>query len=126
MLLSQTSLRTSSYAQFLTVLLLFIFVLGITYFTTRWIAKIQRGQMAGGDNIEIIETAKVAADKYIEIVRTGDKYLVLGVGKSEVHVLTELTKDELVFKDASKQTLDFSAVLDRVKKINKSNNEENM
>lgn len=126
MLLSQTSLRTSSFAQFFTVLLLFIFVIAITYLTTRWIAKIQKGQMVGGDNIEIIETARISADKYIEIVRTGDKYLVLGIGKSEVHMLTELTKEELIFKDATKQTLDFSAVLDKVRSINKSNNEENM
>ena len=38
MLLAITS-RTDSYLQFLTVLLLFVFVLVITYFTTRWIAR---------------------------------------------------------------------------------------
>lgn len=127
MLLSESGLRASSIAQFLTVLLLFIFVLVITYLTTRWIARLQRGQMVGGDNIEILETAKISVDKYIELVRVGDKYLALGVGKNEVSVLAELNEDSLKLEDKDNASLSFLSVLDKVKTFNKSNkNEENM
>lgn len=127
MLLSESSLRASSIAQFLTVLLMFIFVLVITYLTTRWIARLQRGQMVGGDNIEILETAKISVDKYIELVRVGDKYLALGVGKNEVSVLAELNEDSLKLEDKDDASLSFLSVLDKVKTFNKSNkNEENM
>lgn len=127
MLLSESGLRASSIAQFLTVLLLFIFVLVITYLTTRWIARLQRGQMVGGDNIEILETAKISVDKYIELVRVGDKYLALGVGKNEVSVLAELNEDSLKLEDKDDASLSFLSVLDKVKTFNKSNkNEENM
>ena len=127
MLLSESGLRASSIAQFLTVLLMFIFVLVITYLTTRWIARLQRGQMVGGDNIEILETAKISVDKYIELVRVGDKYLALGVGKNEVSVLAELNEDSLKLEDKDDASLSFLSVLDKVKTFNKSNkNEENM
>lgn len=127
MLLSESGLRASSIAQFLTVLLLFIFVLVITYLTTRWIARLQRGQRVGGDNIEILETAKISVDKYIELVRVGDKYLALGVGKNEVSVLAELNEDSLKLEDKDDASLSFLSVLDKVKTFNKSNkNEENM
>ena len=126
MLLTGLTSKTNTYAQFLTVLLLFVFVLLITWGTTRWIARIQKGQMAGGNNLEIIESARVAPDKYVEIVRAGDKYLVLGVGKGEVHMLTELTKDELNLEDNSLKNVSFSAVFDKIKQNKNEKNEENM
>lgn len=119
MLLS--NLKSDSILQLLTVILLFVFVLLITWFTTRWIARIQKGQMAPGNNIEVIETARIATDKYIQIVRTGDKYLVIGVGKGEVNFLTELNPDEIQFREESTTpSINFSSVFERVKNLKKS------
>ena len=80
MLLSVTT-KVDGYLQFMTVLILFVFVLAITYLVTRWIANYQKGR-AGLGNLEIIETCRVAPNKYIQIVRAGEKYLVIGVGKT--------------------------------------------
>ena len=127
MLLTGLSSKTDTYVQFLTILLLFIFVLLITWWTTKWIAKIQKGQMANGTNLEIIETTKISPDKYIQLVRTGEKYIVIAVGKSEVHMLTELNPDEVIIEDNNDNTMDFKTIFDKVKNFNKnSNNEENM
>ena len=41
--------RTDSYVQFMTVLILFVFVLAITAFVTRWIGGYQRGRSAGAN-----------------------------------------------------------------------------
>lgn len=111
--------QTDNYLQFLTVLILFVFVLGITYATTRWIANYQKGKTAGG-NIEHIETYRITSNKFIQIVRTGNKYLVIAIGKDEVHMLTELTEDELMLIGAQEnQGMDFAGVLDKVKKLRK-------
>lgn len=119
MLLS--NLKSDSVLQLVAVILLFVFVLAITWFTTRWISKLQKGQMSPGKNIEVIETAKITPDKYIQIVRTGDKYLVIGVGKSEVSFLTELNSDEIEFKEESPTpSINFASVLERVKNLKKS------
>ena len=87
-----------SFVQLITVLIIFIFVLIITYFTTRWMAGIQKGR-SFNKNLRIIETISAGNNKMISIVQAGEKYLVVSIGKDEVHYLTELKQEEL--KDLS-------------------------
>lgn len=87
-----------SFVQLITVLVIFIFVLIITYFTTRWMAGIQKGRNFN-KNLRIIETISAGNNKMISIVQAGEKYLVVSIGKDEVHYLTELKQEEL--KDLS-------------------------
>lgn len=115
MLLSVTT-RIDSYLQFMTVLILFVFVLAITYLVTKWIAKYQQGR-AGVGNLEVIETCKLTSNKYIQLVRAGEKYLVIAVGKDEVHMLSEVSEDQLcIQKMEQEQSPDFASVLDKIKK----------
>ena len=86
------------FVQLITVLVIFIFVLIITYFTTRWMAGIQKGR-SFNKNLRIIETISAGNNKMISIVQAGEKYLVVSIGKDEVHYLTELKQEEL--KDLS-------------------------
>ena len=101
--------------QFLTVLVMFIFVLGITYFTTRYIAKVQKVQMSN-KNMELIDTLRISNNKYLQIVRVGGKYFCMAVCKDTVTMLGEVQKEELVFyeNDAS-AGMDFRAVLEGFK-----------
>ena len=116
MLLTITT-RADSYIQFITVLILFVFVLVITYVVTKWIAKTQQGR-AGSGNLEVIETCRITTNKYVQIVRAGSKYLVIAVGKDEIHMLTELSDKEIMLReDMQGQGLDFASVLDRVRKL---------
>ncbi len=115
MLLATTS-RTDSYLQFLTILLLFVFVLFITFLTTRWIAGYQKSRMQGG-NLEVIETTRITSNKYLQLVRAGEKYLLIGVGKDEIHMLAELSKEELILTERSGTIqADFSSILENVRK----------
>ena len=113
MLLSVTT-KVDGYLQFMTVLILFVFVLAITYLVTRWIANYQKGR-AGLGNLEIIETCRVAPNKYIQIVRAGEKYLVIGVGKDEVHMLSELSAIELDLRREDVQTSGFADIFEKIK-----------
>lgn len=116
MLLAISS-RADNYFQFITVLILFVLVLTITYLVTRWIAKYQRERISSG-NLEIIETCRVAPNKYVQIVRAGGKYLVIAIGKDEVHMLSELSAEELDLQENPQgQAVDFADILDRVKKM---------
>ena len=99
MILLTVSGKTDSYVQFITILILFVFVLGITYFVTRWIAKIQKDNIGVG-NLEVVETCRITQNKFIQIVRTGEKYLVIAVGKDEIHMLAEVSKEELMLKES--------------------------
>lgn len=116
MLLTITT-RADSYIQFMTVLILFVFILAITYLVTRWIAKVQKERVGTG-NLEVIETCRITQNKYVQILRAGEKYLVIAVGKDEIHMLSELTENELVFREETQgQTPDFAGVLERVRKL---------
>ena len=116
MLLSVTT-RMDSYLQFMTVLILFVFVLAATYMVTRWIARYQKGK-AGTGNLEIMEACRVGNNKYIQIIRAGKKYLVVAIGKDEIHMLSELSEEEIdLQEDGQEQALDFAGVFDRVKKM---------
>jgi|UPI000489B153 flagellar protein FliO/FliZ len=93
MLLSSTG---ESIFQLLVAIAIFAFVLFITYYTTKWISGYQKAH-SYNRNLAIVEAIKVAPNKMVEIVKAGeDKYFVIAVGKDEVTLLGELTKDQVV------------------------------
>lgn len=83
-----------SFLRLIGTLLIFLFVLVLVYFTTRWIANYQKGQ-SHNRNLRIVETIRITNNKYIQIIEAGTEYLVIGIGKDEVHFLTKLTKEQL-------------------------------
>lgn len=91
-------LSGNSLLELFTVLIIFIFVLVITYYSTKWIAGYQKGQMVN-KNIEGLEAFRLSNNKYIQIIRIGDKYLAVAVCKDSVTVITELSKEQLNFSE---------------------------
>ena len=92
MILLSSSLE--SFIQLVGALLIFAFVLVITYFTTKWIGGYQKQQMSGRD-FRLIDTVRIANNKYVQILKLGDVYLVVAVGKDEVTMLARLTEEEI-------------------------------
>ena len=119
MLLSSTSKQYDSIGQLFTVILIFIFVLALTYFATKLTAGLQKGRLAGS-NVEVLETFKIAPTKYIQVVRIGEKYFSYIVCKDTVTLLGELTKEDIsVFHKAEAQTavnMNFKEILDKFRK----------
>ena len=108
--------RTDSYVQFMTILVLFVFVLGITYVVTRWIGGYQKSA-SSNTNMEIVETLRKANNKYLQIVRVGQKYLAVAVCKDSVTMLTEIPKDDLCFSEGNSGGLSgFKDVLAKIQK----------
>ncbi len=108
--------RTDSYVQFMTILVLFVFVLGITYVVTRWIGGYQKST-SSNTNMEIVETLRMANNKYLQIVRVGQKYLAVAVCKDSVTMLTEIPKDDLCFSEGNSGGLSgFKDVLAKIQK----------
>lgn len=109
--------RLSSFAQLITLIIVFVFVLGLTMVATRWMAKLQKQQYKC-TNIEVIETFRISNTKYIQIVRTGQKYIAIAVCKDTVTMLTELQKDELELITSPDTTVipGFQEILTKIKK----------
>jgi len=80
--------------QLLVVLVIFLFVLAITVLTTRFIGGYQKLHM-NNKNMKLVEALRLSNNKYIGLVEIGEVYLVIGVGKEEIHPIAKLTKEEL-------------------------------
>lgn len=85
-----------SFFQLMGVLLIFVFVLILTYFCTRWIARYQKG-ISANKNIKVIETYRITNNKFIQILEVGSICLVIAICKDTVTLLCEITKDELAW-----------------------------
>ena len=101
----------NSIVQFITVTLIFIFVLAITYFTTRWIGSYQKKKMSYG-NIKVIESTRLSSNKILEIVKAGDKCVLIAVCKDTVTYLGEINEDALEFKETETKE-SFGSVFNR-------------
>ncbi|HCJ06871.1 MAG: flagellar biosynthetic protein FliO [Lachnospiraceae bacterium] len=115
MLLVQSFSGAQSIAQLICVILLFFFVLFLAYMAARIAGSYQSNVMNKKSNIRVIEVYRLSNNKLIEIVKIGEKYLAIAVGKDEVTLLTELDVDEIVMHEASIEPINFKRILDKMK-----------
>lgn len=107
----------NSYMELISVLLIFVFVLFITWFATRYMANFQKTKYAN-HNMKVIETIQVGSNKYLSLVEVGEEYLVVSIGKDEVNLITKLTKEQLPNVDKvleSSGTESFEGILAKMK-----------
>ena len=110
-----------SFFQLLFALFVFVGVLALTAFVTKWIAGYQKTQGLNR-NLEIVEAIRITNNKFVQIIRAGeDSYYVIAIGKDDITLLGQLSSDQL--KDLDNEpykpgaaTLDFKAILEKLSK----------
>ena len=120
MVIASMSSRIEAFAQLLTLLIIFIFVLAVTYYVTRFVGNYQKNKLSGS-NINILETMRIANNKYIQIVKIGSRVFAIAVAKATVSYLCELDEDELIYKESSSGKMlinndNFKEILEKFKK----------
>ena len=104
-----------NFLQFLATLFIFVLVLLVAYFVTRWIGTVGQGQL-GNKNIRVIEGYKIGPNKSIQIVKVGNKLFVLGIGKDEISCLGEVEEEDLaITEDTISPLPDFKELLAKAK-----------
>ena len=106
--------------RFITLLVIFAIVLGVTYFVTRWVGKFQKEKNSKG-NIQIIEAKQIGSNKFIYIAKIGNDYFALSSGKDNFSVIGQLDKEGIILPCDSDESVrqPFLAVLEKVKNIKK-------
>ena len=101
-----------NFIQFLSLIVVFILLLVVVYFVTRWIGGMEQRQY-GNKNIKII-------------VQVGKKFFVLGIGKDEISYLGEVKEEDLTISEENIKPLpDFKEILAKAKeKIPKNKNKK--
>lgn len=114
-----------NFIQFLSLIVVFILLLIVVYFVTRWIGGMEQRQY-GNKNIKIIEGSRVGPNKVIQIVQVGKKFFVLGIGKDEISYLGEVKEEDLTISEENIKPLpDFKEILAKAKeKIPKNKNKK--
>ena len=111
MILSVTS-RTSEIAQFLTLLVVFIFVLFLCAVVAKWMGNVQKDQGSSA-NAEVIDTIRIAQGKWVQIIRVGSKYKVIAVCKDTVTYLGDVDEGDIIQKAPDEKSFSFSSVLSK-------------
>lgn len=117
MMIVATSNSLENIIQLLCSILIFIFVLAITYFVTRWIGTYQKKQNENR-NMQVIETMRVANNKYIQIIRIAEVYLVVSICKDTMVTLARLESediDKLQIPDGDNHVDSFQEILKKIK-----------
>ena len=112
MILATAQNSIQSLFELLGLILIFVIVLVVCYYTTRFVAGRQLVQKKVG-NFEVVETYAIAQNKYLQLIRMGNKYVVISVAKDSVNFITELCGDEVcqIQKNASVSGKSFKEVL---------------
>lgn len=112
------------------VSVLFIFVLGITYLTTRFVGGVNL-KKERNSNFKVIETYKITNNKFLQIINIGDKFVVISVSKDDIHFITEISEDQIhkieptmIKKLDSFGKVNFSDMLDKISKKQKEKNDQ--
>ncbi len=110
------------------VLAAFILVIIFAYFATQWVAKSTVAQNKN-KNIKIVETHRINQNKYVQILKIGNKFIAVGVGKDEVNFLSEIPSESIQWEEQEwKPMPDFKEVLEKMNKkrknIQKSKNDK--
>ena len=113
--------------QLVGVSILFIFILVITYYTTKFVGGVKLS-INKNSNFKVLETHKIAQNKYIQIIQIGTRYFVISIGKDDIRLLTELNENEVLKQDDLKAQKNnftdiFNISLKKLKEKNKNDQE---
>ena len=89
-----TTPSMDSFLELIGVLLIFVFILVITYLCSKWMAGYQKVHMKS-KNLHMIESIPAGNNKAICLVKAGTEYLVVGIGKDEIQCLAKLSEEQL-------------------------------
>ena len=79
---------------FFNMVLLVAVVGGLAYLTTRMLGMAKYGR-GGRRNLEIVESMGVGPQSFVHVLRAGERYMLVGVTRGQVTMLSELDKDQL-------------------------------
>jgi len=107
--------------QFLFLIVVFSIVIFLTFYSTKFIAKVKM-KSNKNNNLKIIESIQVGFGQYIMLIKAGDKYLVISVTKDKINFIAQLDNDSVKEEQADKQiedTLFEKCLKDIFQKLNK-------
>ena len=107
------STSSNSIWKLLGLILLCAVIVVACYYTTRFIGRKSQGIQGGGSgkNIRALETFRVTQNKYLQLIKCGDKYLLISVTKDNISLLSEIDGESLLTESASGNHKSFKEII---------------
>lgn len=118
--LQDSTSSMSSILSVISLILIFIFIVALAYFTTKFIARYQNNSMNSRSNIRVIESFRMGSNKFVAIIEVSNNFYVIGVGKEEITLIDKLDSDSISnikngqMKELGKK-IDFKEILSQIK-----------
>lgn len=111
----------NSFLQLIGLVLLLILILAAAYYTSKFVGKATMGRLKNS-NFHVIDSYRISQNKVIQIVKIGNKYVVIAIGKDTINYITELDESEVFIREPqTKENVNFKEILDKLKsKMNKN------
>lgn len=102
-----------SFGSFFYILFVFFVIVLVCWLLLKLTGASKRRGLTAG-NLQLKESIFIGQQNMVQLVRAGDKYLVLGVSKERVTVLVELSEDVIKeAEDMPPMSTSFNKVLER-------------
>jgi flagellar protein FliO/FliZ len=104
-----------------------LFVAILAYYATKKLAGARSGLGRKGGNLSLIESINIGGQAVVQLVKVGDKFLVVGVTKERVTLLGEVDKEQVVEIEApvyNPMNTPFGKILSRFTEKNKTEDDE--
>ncbi|HWT27242.1 MAG TPA: flagellar biosynthetic protein FliO [Mobilitalea sp.] len=113
---TNTGFSTSdNFMELIGLVFLLIIILAAAYYTTRFVGGVKMGQLKNS-NFQVIDTYRIGPNKMMQIVKVGNKYILVAIGKDSVNFITELEESEVhirEFHTVDKQS--FKQIFDKIR-----------
>ena len=101
--------------QLVGLVFILIIILFAAYYTSRLVGKFSLGQLKNS-NFQVIDTYRISPNKFLQIVKVSNKFIVLSVSKDNIQFITELDESEVFIRDINnKENLSFKQIFDKIR-----------
>ena len=115
MVLTRTIGTLGSIAQIFGMLVAFAVIVAAAYYVSRYFGRYAL-KIRENSNIKVIETSRIATDKYLQIIEVNGQYFLIGISKNGINPISELDADKIKICEPKEiEKFSFKEFLDKAK-----------
>jgi flagellar protein FliO/FliZ len=80
------------------LIIVFILIIVACYYVTRFVGSRQLGKIKTS-NFKPIDTYRLSQNQYLQIIKIGNRFILIAVNKDSVSKLMDLSEDEIILFD---------------------------
>ncbi len=115
MILSGNFGTVGSIAEIFGMLIAFAVIVAAAYYVSKYFGK-YAVKSRENSNIRVVETSRVAPDRYLQIIEAGGRFFLIGISKNNLSLISELDKEQIKeFEPKEMLHFSFKEILDKAK-----------